>query len=171
MDRVYTIGVCRKKKLEKIVLIHVFLTLNQNLADTWPSAWSVKIHGPAILFSMHLKYAFLSITEHFYHQKSFPLTLECGVQLPNCRDFNLFGKKRAHFRNSLKVWYLPLVKPQETRSGYNGSLHMNGKRYCLEFLQALKYNDSNRWKFQLHCISIFFRMIWKVNECFFWWNL
>ena len=130
------IGVCRNRKNQKIVLIHVFLTHNQSLADNWPSAWSVKIHGSATTFGMHLKYAFLSITEHFCHQKSFLLTLECGVQLPYCRDFNLFEKKRAHFWNSLKLWYLPLVIPQETRSGYNDSLHTNGKRYWLEFLHA-----------------------------------
>ena len=32
---------------------------------------------------------------------------------------------------------------------------------------TLNYIDLNRWKFQLHCINTFYRIIWKVNECFF----
>ena len=79
----------------------MFLTQNQNLADNWPSAWSVKIRGSATTFGMHLKYAFLSVTEHICHQKSFLLTLECGVQLPYGRDINLF-EKNAH--NSETIW-------------------------------------------------------------------
>ena len=32
---------------------------------------------------------------------------------------------------------------------------------------TLKYIDFDRWEFQLHCINTFYRIIWKVKECFF----
>ena len=65
-------------------------------------------------------------------------------------------------------WFKHFVIPQKTTSGYDGVLHVNQERYWLDFLHTyFKIYWLESLKIQLHCINTFYRIIWKVNLCFF----
>ena len=58
----------------------------------------------------------------------------------------------------------PRKQHPDTIVSYTWTVKGIGLIFCT---LTLKYIDFNRWKFQLHCINTFYRIIWKVNECFF----
>ena len=58
----------------------------------------------------------------------------------------------------------PRKQHPDTIVSYTWTIKGIGLIFCT---LILKYIDFNRWKFQFHCINTFYRIIWKVNECFF----